>query len=127
MLFENSHDSSTDVNENLWKKKLSIELEPSSMYRKIVVFIAIVGTFIGQSAFAAPMSYEEYKDEANFCDAPAQPWNATNRTVAKLIYPQLDTASVNSWMQSAPENESSNLGKQALREALNPARIGALS
>lgn len=77
------------------------------------------------TAFAEAMSYETYQSGATFCDIEDHPWNKTSRVVGKIVYPELQSETVNAWMTSQIASEQSPLGKAYLEKALDPTRIGS--
>ena len=133
MLFVNFHDSSMVENENLSKKKLSIELvhHLNIMSLRIYTFLLVVFTSFGcYEVFSAEpgKSYDTYTKEAeSFCDDGSKSWSTNNTLVPKIDYPELSSKSVNATLAKWRDNNPRWMvgdEKARLRADLDPNNIG---
>lgn len=103
------------------------------MFKKLLfICISLPLLGIGQGVFAEPMTFDEYITDAKMsCDDPEKEWNQwsnpgepTTRLVPKLTYPEFEANTVNAWMEQQIKQEKSPLGREYLKQALDPAYIG---
>jgi len=99
------------------------------MWKLSYYIIAISILSLVSTSFAAPMTYEDYQREARSYCEDGKPWYTGSRNAQRIIYPQFDSESINTWIATQRTdalNQSPALRDRLLWE-LDPIRIGALS